>query len=538
MLLGCPWIHGNGIVPSTLHQCFKHLQSGIKKVNADLKPFAETEAHFANAKFYVEDDIPNEVLPVEISSMESKQVEKKHVRFITRKDIPSPKEDLEYGNDHSSESTNALLTPKEGEGYLKRVEEYKDVFGWTYKEMPRLNPSIALHHLAVKKSVRPVKQAQRCFRSKLIPQIETKVNKLIEASFIYEVQYPEWIAKIVLVKKKNGQIRVCVDFRDLNNACPKDDFPLPITEVMVDATTGHEALSFIDGSSGYNQIQMNPKDEELIILLKVFTITKFMKKDVHFKWDEACSNAFASIKRYLLNPPVLGAPIPGKCLVLYIAAQEKSLSALMAQENEEGKEKAPYYLSQTLNGAELNYSPIKKTCLALFFTIDKLKHYIQAYTVHLIAKADLIKYVLSRLVVLCCIARWAVLLQQYDLAYVPQKAVKGHALADFLADHPVSSDCEFSNDFPDKDVFYIEVMPLWMMFFDGATCQEGAGASVVFVSPQRQILLYLFSLSELCSNNVAEYQALIIGLQMTIEMGISQLEIFGDSKLIINQILE
>ena len=56
---------------------------------------------------------------------------------------------------------------------------------------------------------------------------------------------------------------MCVDFHDLNNACPKDDFPLPITEVMVDTTTSHEALSSIDGSLGYNQIQMNPKDEEL-----------------------------------------------------------------------------------------------------------------------------------------------------------------------------------------------------------------------------------------------------------------------------------
>ena len=129
--------------------------------------------------------------------------------------------------------------------------------------MPGLNPSIALHHLAVKKGMRPVKQAQSHFRPELIPQIETEVNKLIEAGFIREVQYPEWIANIVPVKKKNGQIRVCVDFRDLNSACPNDDFPLPITKVMVDATTGHEALSFMDGSSGYNQIRMNPKDEEL-----------------------------------------------------------------------------------------------------------------------------------------------------------------------------------------------------------------------------------------------------------------------------------
>ena len=147
---------------------------------------------------------------------------------------------------------SALLTPEEEEGYLKLLVEYKDVFAWTYKEMPGLNPSIALHHLAIKKGVRLVKQDQRCFRPELIPQIETEVNKLIEASFIREVQYPEWITNIVLVKKKNGQIRVCVDFRDLNSACPKDDFLLPITEVMVDATTGHEALSFMDGSSGYN----------------------------------------------------------------------------------------------------------------------------------------------------------------------------------------------------------------------------------------------------------------------------------------------
>ena len=77
-----------------------------------------------------------------------------------------------------------------------------------------------------------------------------------------------------------------------------------------------------------------------------------------------------------------------------------------------------------------------------------------------------------------------------------------------------------------------------MMFFDGAARREGAGAGVVFVSPQRQIILYSFSLSELCSNNVAEYQALIIGLQMALKMSILQLEIFEDSKLVINQILE
>jgi hypothetical protein len=158
---------------------------------------------------------------------------------------------------------SALLTPAEEKEYLELLIEYKDVFAWTYKEMPGLDPRVAVHRLAIKQEARPVKQAQRRFRPELLPQIEAKVNKLEQAGFIREVQFPKWIANIVLVKKKNGQIRVCVDFRDLNKACPKDDFPLPNTELMVDLTIGHKALSFMDGSSGYNQIRMAPEDEEL-----------------------------------------------------------------------------------------------------------------------------------------------------------------------------------------------------------------------------------------------------------------------------------
>ncbi|KAM1446641.1 hypothetical protein ACFXTO_005837 [Malus domestica] len=240
--------------------------------------------------------------------------------------------------------------------------------------------------------------------------------------------------------------------------------------------------------------------------------SRLMKKDVPFVWDEACHNAFESIKKYLSSPPVLGAPVPGKPLILYMAAQESSVGALLAQENESQKERALYYLSRTLTGAELNYSPIEKMCLALVFAIQKLRHYMHAYTIHLVAKAD-------------------------PIIYVPAKAVKGQALADFLADHPIPADWKISDDLSDEEVFYIDIFPTWTMFFDGSARADGAGAGVVFMSPQRHILPYSFQLSELCSNNVAEYQALIIRLQMAINMGITALEIFGDSKLIINQLL-
>ena len=87
------------------------------------------------------------------------------------------------------------------------------------------------------------------------------VNKLI-GRFIHEVKYPTWISNVVHVRKKNWQLRICVDFRDLNSACLKDYFPLPITELTIDSAIGHETLSFIECTTGYNQIQMVQEDQE------------------------------------------------------------------------------------------------------------------------------------------------------------------------------------------------------------------------------------------------------------------------------------
>ena len=83
------------------------------------------------------------------------------------------------------------------------------------------------------------------------------------------------------------------------------------------------------------------------------------------------------------------------------------------------------------------------------------------------------------------LAKWAVAFQEFEIAYVPQKAIKGQALANFLADHHIPVDCELPDDFLDEDVLYTKVLPPWMMFFDGAARHEESGAGVVFVSPQK-----------------------------------------------------
>ena len=92
--------------------------------------------------------------------------------------------------------------------------------------------------------------------------IEAEVHKLSACGFIREEQHPDWVANIVPVLKKNEKIWIYIDYRDLNTACPKDEFPLPITVVMIDNTCGFERMSFMDDFSGYNQIKMYLEDEK------------------------------------------------------------------------------------------------------------------------------------------------------------------------------------------------------------------------------------------------------------------------------------
>ncbi|XP_074313671.1 uncharacterized protein LOC141648860 [Silene latifolia] len=110
---------------------------------------------------------------------------------------------------------SALLTKEEEEEYYKLLVEYKDVFAWSYKEMPGLSPKIAVHCLAIKKGTNPKKQPQRHFRPELVPEIEKEVNKLIEAGFIREVKYSTWIANIVPIERRMDNLRICVDFETL-----------------------------------------------------------------------------------------------------------------------------------------------------------------------------------------------------------------------------------------------------------------------------------------------------------------------------------
>ncbi|XP_028072515.1 uncharacterized protein LOC114274741 [Camellia sinensis] len=114
-----------------------------------------------------------------------------------------------------------------------------DVFTWTSCEMPRVDPIMAQYCLNVDPKVKPIIQKSRQSAAEHASAVVGEVNKLLDAGAIHEVTYPTWLSNTMVIKKKNGSWRICVDFTDLNRACPKDCFPLPKIDQLMDATAHH-----------------------------------------------------------------------------------------------------------------------------------------------------------------------------------------------------------------------------------------------------------------------------------------------------------
>ena len=152
------------------------------------------------------------------------------------------------------------LTEKEKKKVVECLKRNKDVFAWSHKDIPGVDPEEAEHCLNIDPSYPPVRQKQRRFAPERNKVISDEVDRLLEIDAIEPCQYPRWLSNVVVVKKKNGKWRVCIDFTNLNKACPKDSYPLPKIDQLVDATAGYERMSFLDAYSGYNQIKMNEKD--------------------------------------------------------------------------------------------------------------------------------------------------------------------------------------------------------------------------------------------------------------------------------------
>ena len=249
MLLGRPSLNAIKVIPSAYHMMIKFpIVSGVGMVRGDQR--VARECYSACMKQKAVDNIYMDELDM-------------HDKVLTR---PEPSEELEpvsldddpehltYIGSKLAEDLKSLLT--------HFLRQNKDVFAWKQADMGGIDPTVITHRLNVSPSFKPIKQKRRSFAPERQKAINEEVGKLLQAGAIREVEYPEWLANVVLVKKANGKWRLCIDFIDINRVCPKDSFPLPRIDLIVDATAGHELLNFMDAFSGYNQISMDPEDQE------------------------------------------------------------------------------------------------------------------------------------------------------------------------------------------------------------------------------------------------------------------------------------
>ena len=249
MLLGRPSLKAIKAIPSAYHMIIKFpTMHGVGMVRGDQR--VARECYTASMKQKAVDNVSVDELDM-------------RDEVLTR---PEPSEELEpvsldddlehlaYVGSKLSKDLKDLLT--------QFLRQNRDVFAWKQADMGGIDPTVITHRLNTNPSFKPVKQKRRSFALERQKAINEEVVKLLQAGAIREVEYPEWLANVVLIKKANGKWRLCIDFTDINKACPKDSFPLPRIDLIVDATAGHELLSFMDAFSGYNQISMDPDDQE------------------------------------------------------------------------------------------------------------------------------------------------------------------------------------------------------------------------------------------------------------------------------------
>ena len=139
----------------------------------------------------------------------------------------------------------ADCSPHEIKEYTELFKEFHDIFAWSYEEISGIDSHIVKHEIKTYPNAKPIWQHLRAVNPRKAPAIKAKIEKLLKSSFIYLIPLMEWVSNIILVDKKQGSIRICTNFCDLNHACPKDNFPTPFIDQILDECAGNEVF-FVD----------------------------------------------------------------------------------------------------------------------------------------------------------------------------------------------------------------------------------------------------------------------------------------------------
>ncbi|GKC25673.1 reverse transcriptase domain-containing protein, partial [Tanacetum coccineum] len=387
-----------------------------------------------------------------------------------------------------------------------------EVFAWEPSDMTGVPRKIIEHPLNVNPSLDPFCQKRRTFSPEKSKAITNEVTEWVGAGIVRPVKYSTYISNPVLVKKCDGSWRMCIDFKILNSACPKDYYPLPIIDCKVEAIIGEgKFLGYMVTSKG---IRANPKKTKAISDLtspktmkkckslsgKLASLNRFLAKSAEralpffntlknitkenkheYRWTPEAEEAFQQMKSLIISLPSLTPPFPKETLYAYLAVSKEAVSAVLLTDR---------------NGRQC---PVYKTE----------------------ASGKLAKYTVE--------------IGTYKILFIPRNAIKGQVLADFLSDAPEGEAEEEYFRMP-KVPPEIDDTKVWTLFTDGAASLKGSGAGLVLIGPSGLEYTYALRLTFVSTNNEAEYEALLAGLRIARKIKVSGIEVQVDSKLVANQI--
>ncbi|GKV18329.1 hypothetical protein SLEP1_g28727 [Rubroshorea leprosula] len=484
--------------------------------------------------------------------------------------------------------------------------------------MPGIPTSVSQHKLSTNPLKKPVAQKRRLFGWERLKVIKEEVEKLLQADFVRWVNYCEWVANPMLVKKANGKWWMYIDYTNFNQAYPKDCYPMPNIDKLVEVASGNERLSLLDAYSSYHQVLMALEDEEktsfyagdeiycYVIMpfglknagatyqkmvtivfraqigrnLEVYVddiVVKSLKAEDHltdleetfnnlrknrmrrgievnpkkikavaemepsksvkdvqrltwkvaalhrlisksadkclsffkimrlavkkdesnkqkkFEWNLECQAAFDELKSYLSSPSLLTNANDGEILYLYLGISDEAISSVLVRD--EGKQqKLVYYTSNVLHGAEIRYSIVEKAALAIKPECS------------------------GRLI------KWAVELGEFEITFQQRSTIRAQAFADFI----VECTSAHSDSQPGLDS--------WILYVDGASSNKGSGAGAILLGLDGYRSEHALKFNFDATNNMAEYEALLLGLELAIELKVAAVQIYSDSQLVVNQV--
>ncbi|GJT87703.1 reverse transcriptase domain-containing protein [Tanacetum coccineum] len=461
------------------------------------------------------------------------------------------------------------------------------------------------HRVNELKHLDPVKQKKKSLAPKRNQAIHIQVKELTHANILREVKYQTWVSNPVIVKKADRRWKLCVDFTDINKACPKEHHPLPVAEQKVEDLHRHRLKcatyqklidKVFNNQLGQNtevnaddiviksdskeemladiketlerlrviNLKLNPKKcsfgvEEGIfsrhlitkqgikanpskvkaisdlqppktvseiqnLSRKLVALNRFLLKGADktlpfmrtlkswtsgkmVQWTTEADEDFRRMKELLEALPTVAVPTKGETLIMYLAVSEESISAVLMVER--GKRQVPvYFVSRTLQGAELEYPELEKLILALVHAARKLRRYFQAHPIQVLSDKP-IKQILARLEKSGRIAKWAIELGEHEIEFRERNSVKGQILADFLAERPSMGNREVKDEEAKRKEPELE--NTWKLFTDGASSFDGFGAGLILVSPEGNEYTYALRFEFETTNNEAEYETLLVG---------------------------